>query len=842
MSNAEAMEAETCVFPVNDGEIVQDGELFQKVSVKCLALQAGFDDANQDGLFSVLLLAWALVLRRFTDMDNVRFVVHNFATGNITETSPQIYEAPIHSDVSVGSLLEKKYTMKQWQLNFASKMNTAVVFRDEVRKVEEEILPLISKDQHYDLVAVAQASGNLPEIDLYYRASAIPKARAELLAGNLAQAINCLAGNPEQKVRDMNLCGPVDYEQIAKWNSAAKSNAAHDFIDDIIFQHAISKPTAIAVHSWDGELTYAELNDLSSKLACHLQSLGVEPGDLVPLCMEKSRWAIVSVLAVIKSGAAFVPLEASQPVNRLEGIIAQLKGGVIIASPQHAAALSNTQKRVLTVGRAEMERLHCLDYAITNRDQTDMAYILYTSGSTGAPKGCVMEHRALTGFARHAEPLQVKSNSCVLHFASYGVTASLVEIFCSLAAGGTLCIPSDHERMNDLQGAMSRMGVTWTLMTPSTLRSLDTSGLSTLQTILIGAEPIPKNAYEVLQGGFRLLIGYGMTEWGGILMAQGEGTRDTKNIGKAFLGKTWLVEPHDHHRLAPVGAVAELVIEGSYLSRGYLGDQEKTSEAFIVNPSWLTHFDMEPSSERRFYKTGDLVQYADDGSLRYISRKDNQVKLRGYRIELGEVDHHLRQYWDCTEDVILTDVVTPEDSSVMPSLIAFIGGKEAQLAKNPATATSPLFGLPDEQFRTCVSVADSKLRTSLPSYMLPTIYIPLSHVPMTFSRKVDRMGLRRQASMLDQDQLLLYRAREQNSTDEKAKPRSYTEKALHRMFALLLNLDEAKIGVNDSFYELGGNSIGSMQLVSMCRAENIPLTVEDLFEKETIAELAATGN
>lgn len=147
MSNAEAMEAETCVFPVNNGEIVQDGELFQKVSVECLAPQAGFDDANQDGLFSVLLLAWALVLRRFTDMDNVRFVVHSFATDNITETSPQIYEAPIHPDVSVGSLLEKKYTMKQWQLNFASQMNTAVVFRDEARKVEGDILPLILIDQ-----------------------------------------------------------------------------------------------------------------------------------------------------------------------------------------------------------------------------------------------------------------------------------------------------------------------------------------------------------------------------------------------------------------------------------------------------------------------------------------------------------------------------------------------------------------------------------------------------------------------------------------------------------------------------------------------------------------------
>ncbi|KAJ5241304.1 NRPS-like protein biosynthetic cluster [Penicillium citrinum] len=814
MSEVEAMEAETCVFPVSNREIAQDGEVFQKVSMGSFPLPAGFDDISQDGMSSVFLLAWALVLRRFTDMDNVRFFVHNIATDNTTECSPQILEANIRPEVTAGTLLgEKPYKMKQWQTASASKMNTAVVFQDEARRTEGDILPLISKYQHYDLVAVTRVSGSVLQTDLYYRAVVMSKARAKRLADSLAQAIRCLAENPEQKVRDMALCGPEDYQQIAQWNSTPKSDTTHDFMDDIISQNANSRPMAIAVHSWDGELTYAELNDLASRLAAHLQSLGVKQGDLVPLCMEKSLWAIVSVLAVIKSGAAFVPLEASQPIKRLEGIIAQLKGGVIIASPQHAAGLSNTGRRILAVSGADMEKLRCLDHAIPHREPTDMAYVLYTSGSTGAPKGCVMEHQALTGFARHVEPLQVNSNSRVLHFASYGVHASLVEIFCSLAAGATLCIPSDHERMNDLLGAMNRMGVTWAILTPSTLKSLDTSGLSTVEIILIGAEPIPKNAYEVLQGGFRLLIGY---------------------------GKTWLVEPHDHHQLAPVGAVAELLIDGPYLGRGYLGDHGKTSEAFIVNPSWLTHFGIKPDSERRFYKTGDLVQYDDDGTLRYISRKDNQVKLRGYRIELGEVEHHLRQCWDCAEEVILTDVVTPEDSSIMPSLIAFIGGKEAHMANKPVTATDSSFMLPDEQFRRRVLVTNSKLRTVLPSYMVPTIYIPLLHVPMTFSRKIDRRALRRQAAMLDQDQLLLYRIGDQSDTAEKAKPRSNAEKALHRMFALLLNLDEAKIGVNDSFYDLGGNSIGSMQLVSMCHAENMTLTVESLFEKETIAELAAT--
>ncbi|GIJ83244.1 putative NRPS-like protein biosynthetic cluster [Aspergillus pseudoviridinutans] len=843
------MEAEACVLPVNDGEKGQDREQIKEVSIGRLALRTSFDDTLQDGLFSVLILAWALVLRRFTDMDDVRFAVHSTPTDKtvpkVKERSLQICEVSIPPEVNVRRFFEEvRYKMKQWQLELASEVNTVVVLGHEAEEVKEDVGLLFQSGckQQYDLAVVVRTNESMSETSLYYRTAAVSKARAKRLAGNVAQALKCLIENPEQIFCDMNFCGPEDYQQIAQWNSAPNTEAAHEFVDDIILKHAVHQPTVVAVHSWDGDLTYAELHNLSSELAAHLQSLRVEPGDPVPLCMEKSLWTIVSILAVIKSGAVFVPLEASQPVKRLENIIAQLKGGAIIASPQHAAALSNTGRRVVSVSRADMEQLPSSDHAVTHRTPTDMAYILFTSGSTGAPKGCVMEHRALTGFARHVEPLQVESNSRVLQFASYGVHASLVEIFCSLTAGATLCIPSAHERMNDLQGAIERMNISWTLMTPSTLKTLDTKAMGTVQTIIIGAEPIPKDAYEDFEGSFRLLIGYGMTEWGGILTAQKEGTRDTKNIGSPFLGRIWLVEPLDHHRLAPVGAVAELVVEGPYLARGYLDDHQKTSETFIVNPSWLIHFSTEPSRERIFYKTGDLVQYAEDGTLCYVGRKDNQVKLRGYRIELGEVEYHLRQCWDRAEDVILTDVVTPTDNSATPSLTAFIWDKEASLAEKLASVRSMLFMIPDEQFRTRVSVADSKLRAALPAHMVPTIYIPLSHVPMTFSRKIDRRTLRMQAAMLDQDQLLSYRTGEQNGKHEKAMPRSDTEKALHRMFALLLNLDETKIGVNDSFYNLGGDSIGSMQLVSMCRAEDIPLSVEDLFEKETIAELAAAAD
>jgi aryl carrier-like protein len=183
--------------------------------------------------------------------------------------------------------------------------------------------------------------------------------------------------------------------------------------------------------------------------------------------------------------------------------------------------------------------------------------------------------------------------------------------------------------------------------------------------------------------------------------------------------------------------------------------------------------------------------------------------------------------------VLLADVVVSAEDSAWPSLMAFIHDKGASTAKD-----SSLFMEPDEQFHLRARKAESKLREQLPGHMVPTVYIPLSYVPMTVSRKLDRRAIRTQAATLSQHRLLRYRTEPQTGENEKAQPSSMTELALHRMFALLLDLEPTNIGVDDSFYALGGHSIGAMQLVSMCQEENIPLTVQDLFEKETIAGLA----
>lgn len=235
------------------------------------------------------------------------------------------------------------------------------------------------------------------------------------------------------------------------------------------------------------------------------------------------------------------------------------------------------------------------------------------------------------------------------------------------------------------------------------------------------------------------------------------------------------------------------------------------------------------------YKTGDLGQYASDGAIRYLGRKDTQVKLRGLRIELGEVEYHLQRSFS-SADSISADVIGPIDGSYAPSLIAFIWSKpNSTTEKTAESAAFPLFAATDKQFREDAAAASFDMRALLPGHMVPSVYIPLAHLPMPISRKVDRKALRAQAAMLDREHLLRYSNRE----CDKAQLETDMERTLHRLFAQILDLEPTRIRIHDSFFRVGGDSIASMQLVTLCPAEDIALTVQDIFENDTISDLAA---
>lgn len=668
---------------------------------------------------------------------------------------------------------------------------------------------------------------------LQYDVSMLSEGQAKNLGGIIVQVTRSILGGIEQAVKNLDLLSPENKQDILRWNGRVTPELKNNFFLDVFRDQCLAQPMALAVSSWDSNLTYHDLDNLSSGLAQHLKSLGVGPEIMVPICFEKSSWAIVAILAVLKAGGAYVPLDPAIPFQRLQNIVQQVNGRVILSSPQQTQLLA-TMDGVITVSEETMTRFSMDNKATSIEISPDqLAYVLFTSGSTGQPKGCAVEHRAMFDMACHGKSMQMHSGSRVLQFSSYGFGVSLIEIFCTLAIGATICMPSDHDRLNKITEVINAMDVSWALLTPTIVNTIKPRGVPCLKTLALAGEPPSTNHISIWAESVQIVVAYGFTEWCGICSVQanvGKGS-NPQNVGVPSTAKFWLAEPGNCNKLAPIGTVAELLVGGPSLARGYLNSLQLTTESFVDSPAWSKDF--RSNYEGKFYKTGDLVRFTADGSLIYLGRKNMQVKIRGQRIELGEVEYEIRRAFPDAPKVIV-EVVLPADTQE-PTLAAFIlyPKKEANVVKGMIDETS-------KEFQSDIAVVEPKIRAALPKYMIPSLYIPLIHMPLTISGKVSRRQLREWAAGLEWEHLASY----STAKAENVRPGTEMEYILHRQFGKILALDPGSFGIHDSFFRLGGDSIRAIKLTTECRLDNIHLTIQDIFREKTIAKLAigATRN
>nr|A0A125SUR3.1 RecName: Full=Nonribosomal peptide synthetase ACTTS4; AltName: Full=ACT-toxin biosynthesis protein S4 [Alternaria alternata]BAU45383.1 non-ribosomal peptide synthetase [Alternaria alternata] len=668
-----------------------------------------------------------------------------------------------------------------------------------------------------------------------YDQNVLRSREAEALAEALILVMRqIIEAEPSKKVKEIDCLTPSELERVWTWNAALPA-PIESCVHTLIEQQSSRQPTALAVCAWDGNLTYGELESLSNRLAHYLARLDVGQGTVVPLLFEKSMWVQVAILAVLKVGCAFVLLDPSGTAGRRKHQLERVGGRIVLTSERYSDLALGAHHFAVAVGSHSASSWNALPVqGLTCPSPSSIAYVIFTSGSTGEPKGISVPHRSVSSSSKyHGIRAGVSPSSRVLQFASYTFDASVFEIITTLVFGGCVCVPSDQERLGDISRLITSMDVNVAFLVPSVSRVLEPSEVPSLKTLIIGGEPSTRTDLQRWAHLPTLINGYGPTECTVFSNMHNVDLSiwNHSTIGKAVGSSSWVVSQVDHTKLAQIGAIGELLIEGPILSHGYLRDPEKTSASFIQDPPWLLQGGCGyPGRRGKLYKTGDLVRYNDDGTLCFVRRKDEQVKIRGQRMELGEVEHYVRE---CVQGVVqaASEILLPAWENAKPVLAAFVTTIKSlnEEAKNLATYRISAMGLGIEESR--------KLAENLPEYMVPTVYFTISRMPITASGKIDRKKLRDLGA-----EFLTQQAIEQKNTKGLIQERSMgvTEQQIQQAWSRVLNIDSAFIGLDDNFFRLGGDSISTMSLVAELRKLKIHISIDDIFNQPTLRDLAGS--
>jgi amino acid adenylation domain-containing protein len=607
----------------------------------------------------------------------------------------------------------------------------------------------------------------------------------ELLAGLLAR--------PEERVEELPLLTEEEREQVlVEWNDTTDLEDGAPFHCQFESWAALA-PTAPALWFQGAEVTYGDLNRRANQLARFLTRWGIGRGAPVALCMERSVEVLVGLLAILKAGGVYVPLDPSYPDSRLAWMRADSQSTVLLSLKGQAGGLrADVRTLDLDAEWSEVagepgENMGC------GVGGSDLAYIIYTSGSTGRPKGVAIPHRGLSNLAAaQREVFRLSPASRVLQFASLSFDASIFDFTMGLANGGCLCLAVREELLpgSGLVEVMCRSAVTHATLSPSVVAVLEPADLPELTTLAVAGEACPAELVARWAPGRRLLNCYGPTEttvWGTYQECRPGKGRPT--IGRAILNAAAYVLDACLQPL-PAGVSGELFLGGPGVGRGYVGRPELTAERFLPDP-----FSGEPGA--RLYRTGDLVRWLADGALDFQGRLDHQVKIRGFRIELGEIEASLAAHPEVQEAIVLAR----EDQPGNKWLVAYVTGN----AK--------------------ASGLSEYLRGRLPDYMVPSAFVVLETLPLTANGKVDRRALLATEGKNDPQR-------------EHVAPATEMERRLCEIWQEVLGME--RVSVEDSFFDLGGHSLLVVKLVSRINGcFGIRLSPRHLFESSSVRRLAA---
>lgn len=672
-----------------------------------------------------------------------------------------------------------------------------------------EPVPIERRTAQFDLsLVVAETSEGLLA-SFEYDAELFDAEMVSRLASHYENVLEAVAANPQLTLSDVPVLSPAEtYQLQVEWNSTEHEFPRALCIHEIFAEQVERTPQSVAVSIRDQQLSYAELNEQVNRLANYLRTLNVGPETLVAILTEPSLEMIVSILAVLKAGAAYVPLDSNYPDERLNYMLEDSGTTVLLTQQRLARRVTVNNVRVVSLDDGSDLWTSAEDRALPNQAYSDnLAYIIYTSGSTGRPKGVCCHHAGvlnlLADFQRRA-PLAPGDNGSLWTSVSFDV--SVYEIFSALLTGATLHIVPDELRSDfeRLAEWLSENRITSAYLPPSMLPEFaeelkrETRSYY-LKRLLVGVEPINETVLAAINQqlpALRIINGYGPTEATICATLYEVETVEVENrntpIGRPPQNmQAYLLDAH--LSLAPIGVSGELYLGGVGLARGYLNHPELSAERFVPHP-----FSSQPGE--RLYRSGDLARYRKDGQLEYLGRVDQQVKLRGYRIELGEIE-----------------TVLSEHAGVQDCVVVAIGerGEQQLAAYVVARANGDGNGRLGPELR-------RHLQERLPHYMVPAWIEEFVSLPLTANGKIDRRALPAPGEIAEE--------REERALTP-------VEEVVAGAWCEVLGI--SRVGADEDFFKLGGHSLLATRIVSRLRdIFNVELPLRTLFNNPTVAGVA----
>ncbi|WP_347217489.1 amino acid adenylation domain-containing protein [Chryseobacterium sp.] len=746
----------------------------------------------------------------------------------ILQVSKSVTEAQSHQDLPFEKLVEElgveqdssRHPVFQVMFGIQSSNSDEPSVQDE-----EPLFHAFDGDVDYqaakfDLTTMINDLPGEMQMTFNYAKSLFRKETIIRMANSYQFLLNQIAGTGMENavnIKDLTLISEKENNEITKiWNDNQIEYQSTRTIHELFEDQVKRTPDNIALVYEGVQLSYRNLNEKANAMAYYLlQNYQIQPDDLIALCMDRSENIVIAILAILKTGAAYVPLDPAYPSDRIEHILKDSNARVIICNQKYENLLSehiDADNSTILAPDDEKIQEELKEYStgnpLTEVTATNLAYVIYTSGTTGKPKGVMVEHKSVNRLIKNTDYISIREEDCILNLSSFVFDASVFDMFGALYNGASLVIQPASTLLDtdSLKKTITENKVSILFVTTALFNSLvdeESNWLSGLKYVLFGGEKVSVSHVQKFQNQYdrvNLLHVYGPTETTTFATAyhceQQSPDAVTIPIGKPIANTSAYVLD-SYLRPVPVGAVGELYIGGAGVARGYLNSPELTNERFIGNP-FQTREQKGDHYNERIYKTGDLVRYLPDGNIEYIGRNDFQVKIRGYRIELGEIEVKILQY----PGVKQTLVLAKENSNGMKYLVGYY---VADSAVEPA-------------------VISEFMLKSLPDYMVPDIFIHLEHLPLTINGKIDRRSLP-----------------EPNFTGirEYTSPQNEMQGLLVNAYSEVLAIEPEAISIHDDFFKLGGNSIMAIKLVSTIRnLLDTQIKIVDIFKEKTVYKLS----